>query len=138
MNFLNSVEKFISKFMLMRPVAAELFHTDRRTDMTKLLVSFRNFENAPKNLYICTSIITTHLWHSAQLNIGTNSPFYHTMIQLVIVIVGFVNQLIWDCTKSINRFRNKSYHINANLEEKSIEKIHFVRVQYVLIKKTYL
>jgi len=30
-------------------VGAELFHADRRTGMTKLIVAFRNFANAPKN-----------------------------------------------------------------------------------------
>ena len=43
----------ISDFMKIRPVGAELFHTDGqtdgRTDMTKLIVAFRNFANAPKN-----------------------------------------------------------------------------------------
>jgi hypothetical protein len=38
----------------MRPLGAELFHADgrrdRRTDMTKLIVAFRNFANAPKNV----------------------------------------------------------------------------------------
>ena len=42
--------------MEIRPVGAELFQTDRwtvgqkdeRTDMTKLIVAFRNFANAPK------------------------------------------------------------------------------------------
>jgi len=38
----------------MRPVGAELFHadrrTDRQTDMTKLTVDFQNFTNAPKNV----------------------------------------------------------------------------------------
>jgi hypothetical protein len=38
----------------MRPVAAQLFHaggqTDGRTDMTKSIVAFRNFANAPKNI----------------------------------------------------------------------------------------
>ena len=29
-------------------VRAELFHADRRTDMTKVIVVFRNFSNAPK------------------------------------------------------------------------------------------
>jgi hypothetical protein len=44
--------------MKIRPVGADLFHadgrTDRQTDMTKLRVAFRNFANAPKNkqLYI--------------------------------------------------------------------------------------
>jgi hypothetical protein len=36
-----------------RPVGAELLHADRRadkrTDMPKLIVAFRNFANAPKN-----------------------------------------------------------------------------------------
>jgi hypothetical protein len=30
-------------------VGTELFHTDVQTDMTKLIVAFRNFANAPKN-----------------------------------------------------------------------------------------
>jgi hypothetical protein len=30
------------------PGGAELFHVDRRTDMTKLVVAFRNFANASK------------------------------------------------------------------------------------------
>ena len=38
--------------MNIRPVGADLFHadgrTDRRTDMTKLIVAFRNFANASK------------------------------------------------------------------------------------------
>ena len=29
-------------------MSAELFHADRRTDITKLTVAFRNFANAPK------------------------------------------------------------------------------------------
>jgi hypothetical protein len=35
--------------MKIRPVGAELFHADGRIDMTKLVVAFRNFANAPKN-----------------------------------------------------------------------------------------
>ena len=41
--------------MKIRPVGAELFHAEgrkkRRTDVTKLIVAFRNFANAPKNIY---------------------------------------------------------------------------------------
>jgi hypothetical protein len=41
-------------FTKIRPVGAELFHadgrTDRQTDMTKLTVAFRTFANAPKNM----------------------------------------------------------------------------------------
>jgi hypothetical protein len=43
----------ISNFTKIRPVGAELFHadgqTDSRTDVTKLIVAFRNFANAPTN-----------------------------------------------------------------------------------------
>jgi len=35
-------------FMKIRPVGAE-FREDGQTDMTKLIVAFRNFANAPKN-----------------------------------------------------------------------------------------
>jgi hypothetical protein len=35
--------------MKIRPVGAELFHADGPTDMTQLIVAFRNFANAPKN-----------------------------------------------------------------------------------------
>jgi hypothetical protein len=34
--------------MKIRPVGAELFHADRRTDMAKLIVASRNLANAPK------------------------------------------------------------------------------------------
>jgi len=32
--------------MKIRPVGAELFHADGRTDMTKLTAAFKNFANA--------------------------------------------------------------------------------------------
>jgi hypothetical protein len=36
-------------FIKIRPVGAELFNADRRTDMTKLIVDFRNFANVLNN-----------------------------------------------------------------------------------------
>jgi hypothetical protein len=42
-------EKYsIWKFIKIRPVGAELFHADGRTDITKQTVAFRNFAKAPK------------------------------------------------------------------------------------------
>jgi hypothetical protein len=38
----------ISNFMKIRPVRAEVFHGDRRKDMTKLIIAFRNFSNEPQ------------------------------------------------------------------------------------------
>ena len=48
--FVNNTQ--ISNFMKSRPVGAELFHADRRTDMTQLIVAFRNFANAPEKLCV--------------------------------------------------------------------------------------
>jgi len=59
--FLENTE--ISNFMKIRPVGAELFHADgrtnRRTGMAKLIVVFRNFANAPKTylFYIRTKCV---------------------------------------------------------------------------------
>jgi len=41
----------LSKFIKIRPMAAELSYAERRTDMTKQIVAFRNFANALKNIY---------------------------------------------------------------------------------------
>jgi hypothetical protein len=41
----------IPNFMKIRPVGEELFHADRRTDITKLTVAFRNFVKAHKKLW---------------------------------------------------------------------------------------
>ena len=41
-------------FMKFHLVRVELFHADRQTHVTKLLVASRNFSNAPKNSTLCT------------------------------------------------------------------------------------
>jgi hypothetical protein len=38
--------------MKIRSVGAELFRADGQTDMTKLIVAFCNFSNAPKIQYV--------------------------------------------------------------------------------------
>jgi hypothetical protein len=43
--------------MKIRPVGAEFLHADGWTDMTKLIVAFRNFANAPKNTSCFVSTI---------------------------------------------------------------------------------
>jgi len=41
-------------------VRGELFHVDRRTDMTKLIVTFHNFVNASENSWhLCDHNILT-------------------------------------------------------------------------------
>jgi hypothetical protein len=48
-----------SNLMKIRAVGAELFHADRRTDMTKLIATFRNFAKAPQNATVETSKLRT-------------------------------------------------------------------------------
>ena len=45
--------------MKIRPMGAELFHADGRTDMKKLIVVFHNFANAAKEL---CDIIKNRCW----------------------------------------------------------------------------
>jgi len=49
LSFLNVFSKNIeiSDLTKIHPVAAELFHVDRQTDMMKLIITFCNFVNAP-------------------------------------------------------------------------------------------
>jgi len=35
--------------MKIRPLGAKLFHVDRQTDITKLIIAFRAVANVPKN-----------------------------------------------------------------------------------------
>jgi hypothetical protein len=52
LNFLDRFSKntHISNLMKIRPARAELLYADRQAHMTKLIVAFRNFANAPKKL----------------------------------------------------------------------------------------
>jgi hypothetical protein len=54
--------------MKIRPVGAELSYADGQTDMTTLIVAFRNFENAPKicstrSVHVPPSSISRQLIH---------------------------------------------------------------------------
>ena len=59
----------ISNFTKILQVAAELFRADRQTDtqtdeqinMTKLIVAFRNFKNAPIRCGLCLVVLCTAL-----------------------------------------------------------------------------
>jgi hypothetical protein len=50
-------------------VGAELFHADRRTDMTKLIIAFRNFSNEPKKKTLTVNLIS--LFRPANLHSNT-------------------------------------------------------------------
>ena len=44
----------IPNFTKLRQVGAKAFHAERRTEVTKLIIAFRNFSNAPKNQGTCS------------------------------------------------------------------------------------
>jgi hypothetical protein len=80
--FSNSTQ--ISNFMKIHWVGAELFHagrrtdgrtegrTDERTNVTKLIVAFRNFANAPNNrLFGLSRYLTITLSHNLYLKHGS-------------------------------------------------------------------
>jgi hypothetical protein len=46
----------ISNFMMIRSVGTELFHAEGQTEMTKPIVSFRNFTKATKRTWIINTI----------------------------------------------------------------------------------
>jgi hypothetical protein len=54
---LKKKKSWVSNVIKIRPVGAELFHADRHvdgwTEMTKLIVAFRNMAKAPKNNNKC-------------------------------------------------------------------------------------
>jgi len=49
-------------FIKLAPVVAELFHADRRTDMTKLVVTFPKFSNASRKPIILRNIFSIFFW----------------------------------------------------------------------------
>jgi len=51
--------------MKIRLAVAELFHADRQADITKLIVTLRNFANAPEKtviLYSSQSVVKSAFW----------------------------------------------------------------------------
>ena len=61
--------------MKIRPVGAELFYvegrTDRRRDTTKLRIAFRNFSKGPKN-----KILHYRIWRPCQTSPDRDVQFY--------------------------------------------------------------
>ena len=71
--------------MKIRPVGAELFHGDRRTDMMKLIVAFRSFSNAINDQSVMHKEIIPVCFeiHTKNLNTlcGQNVEFYNFNLQ---------------------------------------------------------
>jgi hypothetical protein len=60
--------------MKIRPVGAELFHADGQTDMTKLIVAFCNFSNAPKHPGVCRFFV-----YSPTATLPSHTPYLPTL-----------------------------------------------------------
>jgi hypothetical protein len=55
--------------MKILPVGAELFRAGERTDMTKLMVTFRSLANAPKNLQMTCASLTKHATNDVEVRL---------------------------------------------------------------------
>ena len=55
------------KFHINCLVSPEWFRADIRTDMTELIVAFRNFANAPTNAMPSLELSLRRLWHERQI-----------------------------------------------------------------------
>jgi len=66
----------MSNYIKIRPVGTELFHADRQTGMTKLIVAFRNFANAPKIIKVFNGWVlfeyTLRAFHLCPSNLPLN------------------------------------------------------------------
>jgi hypothetical protein len=76
-NFLNRFLKNtqISNLVRIRPVGSMLFHADGQTDgqdtdITKLIVAFRNFANLPKNYIFCPYSVSIRSTQFFTININ--------------------------------------------------------------------
>ena len=55
--------QIFEKFSIsIRPVGVELFHAEGRTDMTKVIVAFRNFANAPERLFASELVVIVNIY----------------------------------------------------------------------------
>jgi hypothetical protein len=64
LEFSRQIFERFSNFTKIGPVGVELFHADGRTDMTKQIVAFRNFANAPKRIVTFLIIPVTDIFIS--------------------------------------------------------------------------
>ena len=64
--FSQQIFEKVSNITKIRPVEAEMFHTDRQTDMTKLTVALRNFASALKR---CQKLLPSAVRHALLLKI---------------------------------------------------------------------
>jgi hypothetical protein len=90
---LKFLDRFSKNFKSARPVGAELFQADGRTDMTKLTVTFRNFASTHKNQKILLNIgqhdtppssgeVVNEYSYASRLQLYLFSPFcLHGIIQ---------------------------------------------------------
>ena len=81
-----SINIQISNFVKIRQVRAKFFHADkptdergRQTDMTKLVVAYRNFGNAPKTIFVLTLIISFSFRCDQRRNQKLSLQYSHTV-----------------------------------------------------------
>jgi hypothetical protein len=92
-------------------------NTDRRTDMTKLMVSFRNFAKAPKNCYIIAGVVIVVLKNCIKIKL-------HCLIQnCYIILVLCFNK--WPFIS----FGKLQFKYSPSTRSKSHTQLHYAHLQ---------
>ena len=76
--------------MKIRPLGADLLRTDGRTDM-KLIVAFRNFENAPKIASLTLYFLKGVLWFNLESSLGVHVFSCRTLLVQLPDCRNFIN-----------------------------------------------
>ena len=81
--------------MKIRPVTVELFRAEKRTDMTELIVAFRNFANAPHYRSADTHTHThtqTHTHTRTQTTRSFQNSTFSTELFSIILLCGCLQE----------------------------------------------
>jgi len=93
----------LQNFMKIRPVGAELVHADRQTDITKTVVAFRNFANAPKTKQDYNWRTPCH-----QINLPNLKIFHKTLTTVARIYTPSEKK-----RHSLRRFSRNSFMLNS-------------------------
>ena len=96
-----------SNFMKIHPVRVELFHVERQTDMTNLIVMFCNSANVPKiGIILCICDTVSHISPDLIHCLLKSGDAVHNLLQMVIKYQHFPYHVL----NMINCFLHVSQH----------------------------
>ena len=117
--------------MKIRPLGAELFHADRRTDMTKLIVAFRNYANAPNNTW--NSQYVCGFGYYQRPYVFQKILFWEFLVQWVMLLRCWVSSGpggVWNCVvTATGSVSGRWQHIRREFQPGNVSKVGLWGVQ---------